>query len=871
MNLRSVALPMLLLVTSVVALSLSALADEQEPNDLIGDATPITAGAHAGALAVGQDESDYFKFEVTAGQRIDVALTSATAGDFLYLTLYDSAESKAFEVKSKGSVPASDAFWTANETGTSTWYLHAWSDTEGGSYTLTLGLADPNDAGTQRDAGATTGGALPISAGGELGGHLEDLDGIDLFSFTAGSGDIITVEFTSQSVDDHLHLAILDHEESSVLDLGSKAGDKVAGAWYTANETPSLDWYVGVELDVGPGDYTFKVVITHQDDGGSGDDAGGDYPTAHYVFPATLSGHLQQADTKDLFAFMAGSGDAISVDFTSQSPDGDMALYLVDSTYDTLVTLRAKQGVTVSDAYWTANETAMALYYIRVELDASPGDYQVVLGVVAQDDAGLLDDAPEALADSLAILPGLHSGHLEDEDDFDAFRFEAGEGDAILVEFSSNSGLDLIVLELVDRDEVTVLALESQGGVEETGTYCTANETAMAWFFLRVVMDTSPGDYTFELVVARQDDAGSGMDAAGAILYGLPLQNGPVQGQLGGLDTHDYYSFEVMGGWVVNVNLTNEQSVSMTCGIIGDTTSQLPIGTVASASGEVGRGTWTVPLSVVKGSHWYLRVVAATGFVPGSYALELQVKETPPDQETPMISFADPTGATEGRPLALTAIVTDDIAVLDVRLFFKIDDEVTWSELQMNRTTGDNYTATVPGAEMAGQSFKFYIIARDTSFNDRSHGSQNSPRLVGIAPADAVPPDLYYKPPSSVVKGKDFTISVEATDNVGVVSVMAYFKIDDEPTWHELALTQSGAVYKGTIPSSDLQGSKLHYYIVAEDAAGGTDTYGTGTDPKTLSIKPKDEEPGFTAAAATAAVAAIASALAATVRGGRRR
>lgn len=308
----------------------------------------------------------------------------------------------------------------------------------------------------------------------------------------------------------------------------------------------------------------------------------------------------------------------------------------------------------------------------------------------------------------------------------------------------------------------------------------------------------------------------------------------------------------------------------MSCGIIGDTGSQVPIGTVASAGGQMGTGRWTVPLTVTLGSHWYLKVVAATGFEPGHYTLELFVKETPPDQETPMLTFTDPAGAKDGQPLALTAVVTDNIAILDVWLHFKIDDDISWSGVQMNRSTGDNYTATVPGAMMDGQSFKFYIIARDTSFNDRSHGSQASPRQVAIEPADAVPPEVHYKPPSSVVKGKDLTISVEATDNVGVVSVMAYFKIDDEITWHELALTQSGNVYKGTIPSSDLQGSKFHYYIVAKDAAGGTGSYGTEASSKTLSIKPKDEGPGFAASTAAAAVLTIAAALAVTARGRRR-
>ncbi len=872
MNPRTLALLLLLLATAIAALSQAACAIELEvePNNSFATANAITAGTNEGSLTAGQDEDDYYQFVVTAGQRIDVNFTSATAGDFLYLTLYDFDESKAFEVKSKASVSMADAFWTANETGAKTWYCHVWSDTEGGSYSFTLGLTDADDAGEQRDAGAGIGGALTITPGGELGGHLEDLDGSDYFMFLAGSGDIITVEFTSQSVDDDLYLVLYDWDENILFELVSRTGNEASAVWYTANETLTLGFYVQVGLDVGPGDYRFKVVVTHQDDAGSGDDAGADFATACYVHPGTLSGHLQHADAKDYYAFWAGSGDVIPVDFTGHSENNDMALYVYDWEYNVLITLHTKQGVTVSDVYYTANETAMALFYLYVELDVSPGDYQVALGVVPQDDAGLGDDAPEALFEAVAILPGAHNGHLEDADDFDCLKFKAGEGDTIEINFSSKAGSIPITLELVDADELSVWTLESMGDVVKWGAYYTANETAMGWWYLKVVMDTAPGDYTFELVVGRQDDAGLGKDAAGSILFGMVLQDGSVDGQLGGLDTADYYSVAVRGGWEISVNLTNEQSTSMTCGIIGDTGTQVPIGTVASAGGQVGRGTWTVPLSVPANSHWYLKVVAATGFESGHYTLELFVKETAPDQETPMVTFSDPTGAKNGQPLTLTAVVTDNVAVLDVMLYFKIDDDVSWSEVPMARGAGDNYTATVPGTALDGQSFKFYIIARDTSYNDRSHGSQASPRLVGIAPADSVPPELTYKPPSSVVKGKDLTISVEATDNVGVASVMAYFKIDDDVTWHELALVLDGGVYRGTIPSSSLQGSKLHYYIVAEDAAGGTDTYGTEAAPKTLSIKPKDEGPGFGAAAAAFAVVAIAAALATTARVRRR-
>jgi hypothetical protein len=96
---------------------------------------------------------------------------------------------------------------------------------------------------------------------------------------------------------------------------------------------------------------------------------------------------------------------------------------------------------------------------------------------------------------------------------------------------------------------------------------------------------------------------------------------------------------------------------------------------------------------------------------------------------------------------------------------------------------------------------------------------------------------------------------VEATDNVGIDDARVYFQIDDEVTWSELELTLADGKYTGTIPSASLDGKTLRYYIVVRDAAGGTDTYGTETAPKSLEIKKKDEGPGYGAALAVAAVA----------------
>ncbi len=853
-NTLAIGMTLGMLVALVAGLALVAAAD-QDGNDDFASAEAITPGIHQGSLTDTVDEMDYYKFTVVAGQSIHLTLNSSVAGDFVYLTLYDWDEYSIFELKSKDSVEAYDAFFTANETGTQTWYAHLWMDTAPGDYVFELALVDANDAGTGTDAGGDIATAIPIGDGVVVGGHVEDLDDYDYYAFVAGSGDVITIDFTSESTTDDIYLVLYDWDTSEIFDINTRSGVTVTDTWWTQNETLERAWYVKVMLDTGPGDYSLLLTITHQDDGGSGDDAGGSFGTAQLIGDGTFTGHLEDDDSEDYYAFWAGSGDIINITFVSQSLDDDIYLYLFDMAQDTLLSLQTKLDMTVKDVYYTKNETAVALFYIEVMMDTDHGDYELVVELIHQNDAGLYDDAPEDLLAAPAILPGLHQGHLEDEDDFDVFKVAAGTGDMLTVTFTSGSMDDYTYLELVRGDDTVYWTLESMGGSSATKRYYTSNETPPLWFYVRVWMDTSPGDYTFDLSVERQDDAGMGKDATEACEAAFLVENGVVDGHLGDLDTMDVYRVEVMGGWMVYLNLTNKQPVSMSAAIVGDCGAGTVIGTVTSMNGQVGRGSWTVPLNVTKGSFWHIRVTAASGKVPDAYQFELFVKETPPDQETPMITFSDPPGAQSGQPLTITAVVTDNVMVLDVMLYFKIDDEVTWHVQGMTKATGNNYTATIPGASINGTNLRFYFIARDTSMNDRSHGSEANPRTVSIIPPDAVPPQLTYKPPSQVEKGKDFTFTVEATDNVGVEDVTAYFKVDDEITWHELKLTMGDGKYTGTIPSASLEGKTLHYYIVVKDAAGGTATYGTETAPKSLAIKKKDDGPGFGAALAAAAVA----------------
>jgi len=836
----------LVLLCALAALA-AVVTAENEPNNNFTTAEAITPGTYTGDVTLATDEDDYYTFDVAPGQGIQLTVTSQ-GNDYIYLTLYTWETMQVFQLKSKGDMPEARAYYTANETGTHAWFVQLSADRVSGQYVFNLTLIDPDDAGTHLDAGGSFAAADIIGTGATYKGHVADLDGADYYAFVAGGGDIIRLELVGHVGADNITLELFTPDKVAVLDLRSKDQVATSRIYYTANETPLGLWFAEVYFGAQAGAYDFNVTMVHQDDAGSGDDAGGDYTTATVMTPGAHHGVVQNLDAVDMFRFWAGQGDFFKVELLAQTTTDFITAEVRDKDENLLFVVKSKLQTAHDGSLYTKNETVPAWWYVKVYFEAEPGSYELTLTIGRQDDAGSGFDAAESAARACVIAPGVHAGHVQDLDDFDYYKFLAGRGEVIHLVITCEVVGDYIYATLQDLAETTLFEIKAAGNDPGAGVYLTANETAPTWFFIKVTMISEPGDYSLNLTLVKQDDAHSGADAAGTILSAEPVVEGPFSGELGDLDAVDYFSFAVKGAWTVTVNVTNDQVVSCTVAIIGDTGAQVPIGTIVSSQGVKGSGTWQVPTNVGTGALWFIKVVGSTGWVAGPYAIELYIQETPPDQETPMITFSDPTSATDGQPLTLVATVTDNVAVADVMLYFRIDDEPTWTPVLMAKGPNDQYTGTIPGTAISGTTLRFYIIAKDTSGNDRSHGSQANPRNVQISPADTAPPVIAYKPPSSATRGKALTISMTVTDNVGVKDVTLYFKIDDEPTWSSINMTQDGTKWVATIPAVTMKGKTLHYYVLARDTSNLGEFYGTDTAPKNLSIK-EAKSPGFGAAA----------------------
>jgi hypothetical protein len=74
-------------------------------------------------------------------------------------------------------------------------------------------------------------------------------------------------------------------------------------------------------------------------------------------------------------------------------------------------------------------------------------------------------------------------------------------------------------------------------------------------YFFQVFSDTTAGQYTFDIIISGQNDAGTGGDAGNSISAATPITPGSYSGYLTNVDVEDWYSFSASSGQGIFVTL----------------------------------------------------------------------------------------------------------------------------------------------------------------------------------------------------------------------------------------------------------------------------------------------------------------------------
>lgn len=85
-------------------------------------------------------------------------------------------------------------------------------------------------------------------------------------------------------------------------------------------------------------------------------------------------------------------------------------------------------------------------------------------------------------------------------------------------------------------------------------------------------------------------------------------------------------------------------------------------------------------------------------------------------------------------PFLVTAVVDDDAGVAGVRLHFRVIGAEEYQSVEMTRTTGGRYTATIPAHRRSVRAVEYFIAAEDVTGNVALRGGAYSPLLLASGP-----------------------------------------------------------------------------------------------------------------------------------------
>jgi len=170
-----------------------------------------------------------------------------------------------------------------------------------------------------------------------------------------------------------------------------------------------------------------------------------------------------------------------------------------------------------------------------------------------------------------------------------------------------------------------------------------------------------------------------------------------------------------------------------------------PDGTTYTSVSSVGQGTsnnWEQnTLSIPLDTRYVQFLFFSDAATESVGALVDDVALVGTDSTAPTIAHTPITSATVGQSIAVTADITDNVAVAGATLYYESVGESTFASLPMN-VNGNAYSATIPAQASAG-SLRYYIEARDMGGNvARSpSGGAGSPYLVTVSvPETSAPP-----------------------------------------------------------------------------------------------------------------------------------
>jgi hypothetical protein len=397
---------------------------------------------------------------------------------------------------------------------------------------------EPNDSAKQ-------GMEIPI---GTVNGALSEQDQQDFFRFELDAGQVLDLDFAPADQSDNLKVALRNFEGNELWNSGQTSPGTVKSTRMMMNNISGGIYYAVVYSGIGA--YRLDLFVETQNDGGSGTDAGDNITSALYIKPgASYSGELGGLDVSDWYRFDIPAGHVLKLAFTPNESADSMKFSLrnferSEIWYSGEVPPGAKSSKSVM-----MNNSSGGTYYLEAAF--GPGRYEFEILLEKQNDAGSESDAGDKISEALKIEPGRsYSGELGGFDDNDWYRFNAPPGSILKIALSTYEGGEPIKFSFRDTQRAEVWFTEEIPPGATESKRIMINRSSGGTYFLEAFFGSGP--YGFEVLLENQNDGGSGTDAGDKIAEALEIKPGRlITGELGGLDTEDWYRFSPQSGKVI--------------------------------------------------------------------------------------------------------------------------------------------------------------------------------------------------------------------------------------------------------------------------------------------------------------------------------
>lgn len=273
-----------------------------------------------------------------------------------------------------------------------------------------------------------------------------------------------------------------------------------------------------------------------------------------------------------------------------------------------------------------------------------------------------------------------------------------------------------------------------------------------------------------------------------------------------------------------------------------------------------GAGTWnTVTMTRGAGDAWsgvipagsvrpvsvqyYVQAVdsstaANTGFGPSTApGTPSSFTVTPADSQAPAITHTLVSTVEYGEVIALSATITDNVAVTSAQAFVSID-AINWTPISLSRGLGDTWgttflTSLIPD----GTPTVYYYLAAEDAAGNRSFlpaAGILGPQVVTVTYPDVTPPTLSVDALASPSQaGVAIGVTARASDPSGVSNVTIFYRSNGTGSYNALATAGTGP-YTATIPAAAVVTGTLQVYAQATDTEGNSATSAT----QTITIEP---------------------------------